>query len=360
MNIYTPFLKLKQNELQALADIDKEIVSTIKPVFDVPRPSKDPTEGDILERLRLGHKELSKTLSRHNELSFFVDNYDLNDTVLLSGRSQYAFILDAMKAFAPTPVVAMNRVSDHNIAAIQFAESSGRRIGLRLQQEDMESFLITESKLDHLFLSMAGRVDHIDVLVDFRHIRPKEDVVTTAKLFLGKYLTKYPATSISCAGSIIPANISDLVKTNSRIEVERPEIHVWEALRASPGLEKIVFGDYGVVSPDYSDAEIGQQLLRQVSTPKAFYPFERSFFIARGSSFENHPKGNDQYFDLADDIAKHRAYRQSKYSTGDAYVYARSAGALIKPKKAGSPGSWTKAMTNAHITFVSRTLRGLP
>lgn len=360
MKIYTPFLKLKQNELQAVADMDADVISSIRPAFDIPRPSKSPSEADILERLRLGYKELAKTLSQHENLTFFIDNYDLDDTVTLLGRPQYDFILDLMKSLAPTPVVAMNRVPDHNISAIRFAEAFGRRVGLRLQQEEMESFFLLEPKLDQLFLSMKGKVDHVDVLVDFRCITSPGDAAATAKFFLAKYLTKYKAASIACTGSVIPANISELVKTNSRIEVERQEILAWEALKASPGLENIIFGDYGVVSPDYSDAEIGQQLLRQVSTPKVFYPFERSFYIARGSSFESHPKGNDQFFDLADDIANHRAYRQSAYSMGDAYVFARSAKSLNKPKKAGSQGSWTKAMTIAHVTFVSRRLRGLP
>lgn len=360
MTIYTPFLKLKQNELQAIASLATDIASTIRPLLDIPRPSKTPTEADILDRLRLGDKELGKMITTHDDMEFFLDNYDLDDTVLLNGRPQYEAILDTFSAHNPIPVLALNRVTNHNASAIAFASARSKSVGLRLHIGDIESFALAEKSLDDLWAAMKWKIESVHLLLDFRYLDSDVDVLPITIAFINKFNAKYATSSITSTGSIIPANISELIKTNNSLEVERREITLWEALRAEPGLSQLIFGDYCVVSPDYSDAELDPRLLRQVSTPKVFYPFAKSMFVSRGSSFESHPKGNGQYFDLADSIVTRPYYRKEPYSAGDRYIYVRSSLSPSRPAKAGTQGSWTKAMTNAHITYVSRALRGLP
>ena len=153
--------------------------------------------------------------------------------------------------------------------------------------------------------------------------------------------------------------IRDRLKTNSKIEVDRVELQLWLALK-NAGHTQVTFGDYGIVSPDYSDAELQPWLLRQVSTPKAFYCFDDRLYATRGSSLETHPLGNGQFFGLADDIVAHRGFRGRPYSDGDKYIFDRSLASNNKPLKAGSQGSWTKAMTTAHLTFMINRLGGPP
>lgn len=360
MTIYKPFLKLKQNELQAISDLTPDVISTIAPFFDIPRVSKIQTEKMIIDRLQLGLSQLDKTAQKYDKLNFFIDNYDLDDNILLQQTHQYSYILDNFAHLNSIPVIALNRVQEHNATAISYAEKRSRSIGLRLQLDDMESFALAQPDLKSLWHSMQGIIENIHVFLDFRYIEDEKNSSSIANAFLKKFTKEFSFTTVSSTGSSIPANISNLIKTNKTLEFRRSEIGIWENIRSQSQLDHLNFGDYAVVSPDYSDAEIGAQLLRQVSTPKVFYPFGNSFFAARGVSFESSPLGNNQFFELADKIEQHQSYRQPPYSIGDDYIYRRSSKSPNKPLKGGTQGSWTKAMTSAHITFVSRWLRGLP
>ena len=80
------------------------------------------------------------------------------------------------------------------------------------------------------------------------------------------------------------------------------------------------------------------------------------FFVVRGSSLHYNPKGNDQFFDIADAIVVEPFYRKPPYSYGDKYINDRSNLSAKKPAKAGSQGSWIKATLSAHITYVVNTI----
>jgi len=355
--IYTPFLKLKKNELQGIIGLTEDVVRSIRPFFDVPRTSKDPSEGQIIERLRLGKNELRKALEAHPYLSYYVDNFDLNDEVSLQGSTQYSFILDYLEDCDPIPVIALNRSPDHNATAIGFATNRSRTVALRLQRDDIESFRLSKPALLSLWRSMTGLIDHVHVFLDFRVINDETEAESLGTAFLRSFLKEFGATSVSVTSSSIPANISQLIKTNSQLEYERPEMKLWANLKEDEDFSNLLFGDYAVVSPDYSDAELDPRILRQVSTPKVFYPFGYSFLATRGLSLDKH--GNEQYFDIADVIVAKPYFRGNTFSIGDKYIFDRSYQSPAKPPKAGHQGSWIKAMTALHLTFVSNSIRGI-
>jgi len=112
---YIPFLKLKQNELQSLSELKFSIQEKIRPFFDVPRTSKNQSAAEIYERLDLGIGQLQKLIKQRGMFEFYVDSFDLDDSILLKGLGQYAYILSRFAEFRAIPVVALDRIDAHNI-----------------------------------------------------------------------------------------------------------------------------------------------------------------------------------------------------------------------------------------------------
>jgi hypothetical protein len=357
MPSYTPFLKFKQNEILALSTLDEAEKASIIPLFDIPRP-KEQTDSNIIERLEIGLKKIEQQVP---DIAFYIDNFDLDDSVFLNGVPQYRYILDTLNDLDVVPVVALNRHTDHNDAALSFVTNQGSSVAVRLTQEDIESYRITKADL----LPLWGRItdagpNEPHLVLDFRVI--SMDVVLLRDMavnFLASFAEDFTVDRIVVAGSSIPPMITTLLATNTDASVERQELHVWREINKllPKDLASIVrFGDYGLVSPEYSDIDLDPKIMQSVATPKVFYTYSTKHFVIRGSAFKTHPKGYAQYYDIADTIVGKPYFRGAGYSYGEQYIHERSLLASPRARKGGSPGSWLKATLVSHITFVLETL----
>ena len=355
---YAPFLKFKQNEIQAVFSIYPDIQRFTLPLFDVPKEERQDTELDILNRLGKGEKQLAAHSEKIPDLNFFIDNFDLDDSVLLNGVQQYRYVLGALEAYTIIPIVAFDRVPDHNVAAIEFCKKKCDRLGIRLQAEDFQSFNLLKSKLANVLSdAVKAGVTTTYLIFDCRIIESVDDVdelKDSIEKFHAQCVQQFSISHYIVVGSVIPANITKLMKTKTTMMVERLEDKLWRKLAAIPALSAINYGDYGVVSPEFSEADLPVQLMPKYMAPKVFYTTKGEFYAERGGQFQGHPKGYGQYFDIADNIVKKTYFRGAKFSDGDKYIHARSYQSALRPKKGGSPGSWIKATLTAHITFVVR------
>ena len=346
---YSPFLKLKSNEAKALESLQKEVSIYVRPLFDIPRTSKIQTEQGIIKRIEMGFKSITE-LYRKQPIEFYLDNNDIDDDITLSGSNQYEYILLKFSEFKPIPVLALDRNSNHNIAALSHLSEHGGKIAIRLQKEDLESYKLTKPEIVNLYSKInKTQTTEIHILLDLRLIDNVDTDHSLVEKFLSQFVVDFAFDTIISAGSIIPSNISTLISTNKISHKPRNEKLVWRKLLPRFNIQ---FGDYGVVSPDYSDADLDPKLLRLVSTPKVFYTYLDNFYILRGSSLHTHPRGNNQFFDIADKIVPEVFFRDPTYSDGDKYIHDRSYLSLKRPPKAGSQGSWIKGMLSSHITYI--------
>lgn len=355
---YAPFLKFKQNEIQAVFSIYPDVQGFTLPLFDIPKEKKQDTELDILNRLSKGEKQLAAHSKKIPDLKFFIDNFDLDDSVLLGGAQQYRYILGELEAYNIIPIVAFDRAPNHNVAAIEYCKQKCDRLGIRLQAEDFQSFNLLKLKLAKI-LSEAAEVGVTTtyLIFDCRMIESHEDVddlKASIEKFYNQCSQQFSISHYIVVGSVIPANITKLMKTKTTMMVERLEDKLWRKLTAIPALSGINYGDYGVVSPEFSEADLPVELMPKFMAPKVFYTTKGEFYAERGGQFQGHPKGYGQYFDIADNIVNKPYFRGAGHSDGDKYIHARSHLSARRPKKGGSPGSWIKATLSAHITFVVR------
>ncbi len=352
---YIPFLKFKQNEIQGVAQLDSAIRSQIAPLYDVPRSQNIMTEAEVLKRIKLASADLKKSRESGSEYWFFVDNFDIDESISLAGVPQYRYILNFLKDYQTIPVLALDRNPDHNIAALDFIKTKPGSIGVRLQEEDIESYGITKPRLALLWNEItAAQPASIILLIDLRIVSDADESRKKVDRFLSRFQIDFHVDGTSISGSVIPGNIANLIGTDAKKNVVRKEFILWRSLTTSPGYENILYGDYGVVSPEYSDLDLGPELMNGVSTPKVFYTHSDKFYISRGRRFKTH--GYGQYFDISDDIVGQAFYRGAAYSYGDRYIHDRSLLSARRPPKGGSPSAWIKSLTAAHITFIVNTI----
>nr|WP_299380298.1 hypothetical protein [uncultured Halomonas sp.] len=352
---YIPFLKLKQNEIQGVAQLSQATRDQIVPLYDIARSKQIMSEPEIAERLRIAHKELKKTQAIVPDYCFFIDNYDIDDSIDISGTHQYRAILAQFSNFPIFPILAFDRHADHNAAALDFIKPGLSDIALRLQQTDIESYNLTKMKLVSIWPAIqAAQARKIILLIDLRIIEDATGSAKQVERFLARFNQDFKADVTVVTGSIIPGNIAALIATDEEKHVPREEYRIWRHLQGLPGGNAILYGDYCIVSPEYSDLDLAPELMNGISTPKVFYPYGDHFYITRGRRFRSH--GYGQYFDISDSIVNQHFFRGPTYSYGDQYIYDRSHLSVKKPAKAGSPSSWIKSTTAAHITFIVNTI----
>jgi hypothetical protein len=352
---YIPFLKFKQNEIQGVAQLDSGIRNQITPLYDVPRSQNVMTEIEILKRIRLAATELKKSKDANSEYWFFVDNLDIDESINLSGTFQYRYIINALRDYRLIPVVALDRSADHNAAALDFIRMKPGSLGVRLQETDIESYGITKLRLDLLWNEIrAAQPAGVVLLIDLRIVNDHAESKRKVERFLSRFKQDFHVDATSVSGSVIPGNIATLIGTDVQKHVVREEYRLWRTLTNSPDYQHVLYGDYGVVSPEYSDLDLNPELMSGVSTPKVFYTHSDQFYISRGRRFKTH--GYQQYFAISDDIVGQAFYRGAAYSYGDSYIHERSYLSARRPPKGGSPSTWIKSLTAAHITFIVNTI----
>lgn len=352
---YVPFLKFKQNEIQGVEKLTPAIRSQIVPLYDVPLSKKLMTEDDIASRLRIACEHLDTSSKNGASYPFFIDNFDVDDTIDIGGVPQYRAILNQLAAYRIIPVLAFDRHADHNSAALDFIRRKPGDIGIRLQEADVDSYNLTKRNLLSIWPDLqAVEPSNIVLLIDFRVIDDVVDARRRIERFLAGFRQDFNVKVTVVTGSIIPGNIANLIGTDEEKYVLRKEYQLWRSLQRVQGLEDILLGDYCVVSPEYSDIDLQPELMSGVSTPKAFYPYDDHVYIVRGRRFRTH--GYQQYFDIADSIVGQAFYRNAPYSYGDEYIHDRSRLSSARPAKGGSPSTWIRSLTAAHITFIVNTI----
>ncbi|MFP6844345.1 MAG: hypothetical protein VB958_03920 [Thalassolituus sp.] len=347
---YIPLLKLKQNEIQALRSLNKDSLEKITPFFDIPRNLEDNSIDIIEQKLKRGCSEILKWWPR--EKKFYIDTFDLPTTFDSNGKNYYYNILNTMAAadLLPVPVIAFNRDPSHNKSALQFSiERNIKIIAVRLDRQDISDYFTFEQDINSTLPPDNDMV--LDLILDLGVIQSDKDLrysVDICREFIkdldNAAVLKYRLLAIS-SSSIK----KDFALPNREGTLPRYEYHIHNQEYAV----KITYSDYGIVTPEYADEAIAPQLISRVSTPKVIYTGDSFYLFYRGGSFETHPSGRSQFFEISQKIVSTTTYRGSSFSEGDKFIQQKS-------NRIGSPssqGHWYKMLNNAHFEFIIENLR---
>jgi len=152
------------------------------------------------------------------------------------------------------------------------------------------------------------------------------------------------------AGSSMPQSLSLVMGADSTAGVDRLELDLWRRIVRSRPRRAPVFGDYGIVSPLWSDRSAGGRV-----TPNIRYTAPTQWLVFRGNKLPG--KMAPQYRGLARQLRRCREYVGHEASWGDEYI-AQCAESRQFGAGFGSPQRWIAVGTNHHLQFVSAQVAG--
>ncbi|MBP0946027.1 beta family protein [Pseudomonas alliivorans] len=348
---YIPFLKAKANEFGAVKSLSKERKQLIVPFFDLPL-KKDMDATSLTKNIETASRKFC--LNTKGIPEYFVDDYDIPDSILIGGRPSYEYFAARMHAqgLSFNPVVGVDRTVDRNACVFTPAitkAGKNRRIALRVSSEDLISYNLIRTDILHLIAMGQGIYDHWVLVIDNRVCKGVDATVRAAqiKAFCLAAALDHAYEAIVITGSSLLPAIGGILSTNNEIHLLRTETVIYKTSIIGLNGHKVIFGDYTIVSPDYSDSDIDPRNMLNVTAPKVVYSYDDRHYIVRGGGIKTHPRGFKQYNDIAATIVAKTFFRHGN-SEGDLYLVQKAAGL-------GStvmPGSILKPTINSHIAFM--------
>ncbi|WP_345860136.1 beta family protein [Shewanella algae] len=280
--------------------------------------------------------------------SFYLDDYDLKDSLRIDGDIVYNFVINAFKDVVFIPVVGINR-TPKRIKSVSSKLIQSETIAIRVDQEDFSSYEVNKDYFEDLFDSISDKYKKYHLIIDCRLcLNIDTNLISDRAIkFILDISENYDFEEIIVTGSSIPAGINEIMPVNSKRDLTRNECMIYKRVQKALG-DKVTIGDYTTVSPDYSDADIPKNAMRKVMTPKVIYPYGLNQYFLRGAALETHPRGTKQYDDMCLELTKMPFFRKEAYSAGDAYLVSKAKGIGVDAQ----PHSIGKHLINAHITFM--------
>ena len=346
------FLKMKQYESRIFSSTEKEIFHSIMPVFDIPKTDNE-SEASIKKSIQTGIKNLTKNLSENHP--FFIDCKDIID-INIGNDFIYSYLLKELKKtkLNALPVISFSRSNEHNKSVINSHKGQKYQfIAIRADEDDIVDF---DGFIED-FIEIKEELPETSfvLIIDFEVIRSQKELSLFENLleyFLSE-LDIYSSNNgeefnkIVITGSSLSGDFGEHTRAGENSSFPRYEASLFKNIIKKGHL--VTYGDYGVVSPEYTFPDIPPQLIYKVSTPKLIYTTDFEIHTFRGRSLSQ--EGNSQYFDLAESIFNSPFYRGKNYSSGDQSIYDHANRVLAN---ATSQGNWYKILNIAHFSFIKK------
>ncbi|MEM4986270.1 hypothetical protein V8G57_02605 [Collimonas sp. H4R21] len=349
-NKYRPFLKLKVNEIGALAELWPDLKKEVIPFLDLPK-KENSDEEEFCISIQKAAKSVGKHLAKFQ--SFFLDNYDIDDALLVNGDDNYQFVVEAFRDLDFIPVLGLDRTPRHNQVVFDNVVAGNIKsstAAIRLQQEDFETFELVEDQLRELMKQGHELFKSWTLVLDNRLCLNVDANRRSAELlrFIAKAKRKFSFAEIVVCGSSIPSSIGEIIAVQQELLHPRVELAIYRLVHQQQPHPNLYLGDYTVVSPLYSDIDIPKESMRNVTAPKIAYSFDNTHYVTRGGSLQRHARGALQYNDLAQALIAKPFYRGAPYSFGDNFLLEKS----NFTGKQVTPSSILKPTINAHMTYM--------
>jgi hypothetical protein len=353
---YTPFVKAKDAEAKALANLETGISRRIRPLFDVDKPPSGKTPKYMSEsatpRIAYLERAIDIVASIGWGGSVMADTYQWQaNAVVETGENVASFVVAALRSRGVDviPVIGYDRWGDleyrEAIAHVPFGP--GGRMSIRLDDfaisDAAEPGLLEETVTD--ILDVLG-IDpaRCAILIDFGDVSGGSnsvlDMSENAQRVI-RCLADFGFEYFSVIGCSLPPSIDLAVPSrDTEAPVLRKEMVLWQMLRQEFPELAITSGDYCVRGPTSTSAPVKH------INGKIRYTIPRNHFVVRGHS--RVLDGNfDQMYDLAEKLMASGHFLGESFSWGDGELATASGGE-------GSCGlaAWIAIDTNHHITHV--------
>ena len=350
---YTPFLKLKTGEIKALFELEPQIAKDLVPFFDYAK-KENITEDKFIKGVARTINSLN--INCQNIPSFYLDDFDIDSTFQINNKPVYSYLIQEFQNFNWIPVFGIDR-NPERIQTLIDSKSDGLiqsdLVAFRITPDDFSDYDFVEDDIDSVLDVILGSYKMLDLIFDCRECfrNDPDDFANNILAFIAAFKKEFEVRKIILTGSSIPSSIRDIADVDNETIIQRNEIEIFKKVRKRlPEEFELVFGDYGAVSPNYSDLAISPKLMPQITVPKIVYAYNDKQYIARAHALKTH--GYNQFQTLFRILKSKQFYRGSNYSYGDNYIDEKGNGIGSN----AMPHSVVKPLCNAHITFMAKEI----
>jgi hypothetical protein len=344
--IYIPVIKGKKNDLVALGNLSSICKKEVKPLIELlPTPDNSTFENHVA-------KFVGNIMKEYPEGPIVVDMYGVRPGETNSeGTSAliYAFNSLYLSGRAFTPCYGFERDDSVWLKLRELIHKLKNGFAFRIDYDDLDD--VAEETWVQILNRMAyvgATADNVDLLIDLRYL----DDQKSAEAFnvVSQFLDLCPGgmnfRSTAVLGSSALKMVSSIPKDGIG-KIERTELNIWLNLsRRYEGQIPLVYGDYGIIHPDFSD--IGPS---PKATGKIRYTFGSEIIYFRGHSLFK-PSDFPQYRVLSSKVMSSAAYRGARFSYGDSYI----ADCASSVAGTGNLGTWVAMDMNHHLEVACRQM----
>lgn len=342
--LYTPMLRAKQGELQALKNLKPDTREVVLPLLHLMAPdqsrdgSQPPTTDEHIKKVI---KNISSSWG--NSHSFFLD---MKPGRLTSEQEVLGFQSAATLRLQALPVIWL-RSPGQTLNSFREAYGHADLVCLRMDSEhvsDSTSKLQAESFLNDINIDTADVVLMID-LGDVSLVPVNLWSMVVDTFLKGWDLAPSFKRILLTAGGFPHPN---QVPGKGVHEFDRKDWSIWEETSKRNPTLSIMFGDYAI---SHAGLEPGKSF---TGAPNIRYTSVENYIIHKGTKVSDPPLHMDgQYRSLSREVYSQDYYRGVAFSWGDQYIYR-----CLDPltQGTGNATTWRSVGTSQHIEFVVTTL----
>lgn len=348
--LYSPIVKGKLNDLKALGRTSSRTRSLTKPMIEAMPLAKG---ADIETHVvRTAHY-----LVKHVPLgTIYLDFYGLTPGLKMPDGSDAVisgFKLVKSLGRIVTPAYGFGRDDSLWPALRDVTLAYGQGFCFRIDIDDLDDQAEdTWSQVLERSAQLGLKADNIDLVIDLRDVGSADvDLLKGHVLhFLEIAPAGSPYRSVTVTGSSALKTVSEIPKDGVDA-VARNELLVWSRLQRDLARDaSLVFGDYGVIHPDFSD-----QGPNKYMNAKIRYTSGGQIVYFRGHGLRHPEKDYTQYHSLAGQVRDSSHYCGRTFSYGDRYIDM----VADFNTSHGSPGTWVLADMNHHLEYTAARLPSL-
>jgi len=342
---YTPILKGKFAEFEALAKTSNETRKLLTPFIDIqPLECEKDHKGSLESHLIILARRLRLFWGIKQPL--FLDTFYFEDGARMDdNRLPIALLLDELRQYKvkAIPVTNLNRDDFYNEAIEKAIRRDNRGACIRIFREDMTFFDELPKKLRSLGKTLKVSPEETHIILDFRRLTvPELDDCLSLAINTINVLPKN-LKSLAVAGSGLPKNLFKVEPFHSKSFL-RTELMLWKKLRNKTKwlVEKLSLADYGILSH-----ELMNYNTTVIPAPKIRFTINDAIIILRGKKISSHPDGWKQFYRLAKILYQSNYFLMGGSSLANKKI--EDCANSIGPS--GTQKTWITINTCQHIDF---------
>lgn len=343
---YTPVLKWREAEYQALYRLEEDQKQHVVPLIVIP-----PVELDF--ETRIAHK----TLDEH--IDAFVDRFgkkwntrralvDLHPSLLgemlSTGEDAMTYIFRQLSEMEHHAVPVVGQADQAIARALKIAKRDQRGLGLRISPEQILDGTLARRKAQ---LLPDMDLSQIDLIIDLQkptNFEPVDGFATALSMHINEIEDLLEYRSFIVLGTSI--RLPEIETPGGRLR--RHEWHLYsELLKPEYELQRRpTYGDYTIETPEFAP---GLDFRKISPAAKIVYTIPHEWFVVKGRAYRNDTR---QMRNLGEQITKSPYYSGPEFSFGDRRIKEVVDGV----RKPGHLGMMKQVGISHHLSFVLHDL----